>query len=227
MEGHDKSIVTILKLVPSLAESFGREAAAVVARRTVLGSSTEDAAIIASFLRQMAERTPDAANQNEPDATSPEDAGDEPMMQDHERLAAALLRSHLHLFVQKAFYSLHPGKDYSENWHVEAMCHALDQVASGECRRLLITVPPRHLKSICTAVALPAWLLGRDPACKIMVASYGADLASKHAGDCRAIMETDWYRLLYPELRIERNTAQQLTTTGTRRNRGGSASEFQ
>lgn len=135
------------------------------------------------------------------------------MIQDHERLAAALLRSHLHLFVQKAFYSLHPGKEYEENWHVEAMCHALEQVTAGECRRLLITVPPRHLKSICTAVALPAWLLGRDPACKIMVASYGADLASKHAGDCRAIMETDWYRLLYPALRIERNTAQQLTTT--------------
>ena len=77
---------------------------------------------------------------------------------------------------------------------------------AGECRRLLITVPPRHLKSICTAVALPAWLLGRDPACKIMVASYGADLASKHAGDCRAIMETDWYRLLFPELRIDRGT---------------------
>ena len=49
MEGHDRSIVTILKLVPSLAESFGREAAAAVARRTVLGTSTEDAAIIASF----------------------------------------------------------------------------------------------------------------------------------------------------------------------------------
>ena len=64
--------------MPSLAESFGREAAAAVARRTVLGSSTEDAAIIASFLRQMAERAPDAANQNEPDATSPENTGDEP-----------------------------------------------------------------------------------------------------------------------------------------------------
>jgi hypothetical protein len=76
LEGHDRSIVTILKLVPSLAESFGREAAAVVARRTVLGSPTEDAAIIASFLRQMAERVPDAANQNESDATSPEVAGD-------------------------------------------------------------------------------------------------------------------------------------------------------
>ena len=41
--------------------------------------------------------------------------------------------------------------------------------------------------SICTAVAFAAWVLGRDPGLKIMVASYGSELAAKHARDFRTV----------------------------------------
>ena len=112
-----------------------------------------------------------------------------------ERAALELgLRTNLYVFVWKAFLTLHPGQAFIPNWHVDAMCYALQQVADGHCRRLLITVPPRHLKSICAAVGLVAWLLGRDPRQRILVASYGADLATKHARDFRTVVEADWYR---------------------------------
>jgi hypothetical protein len=39
------------------------------------------------------------------------------------------------------------------------MCHSLSKVVSGEVKRQIITIPPRHLKSICTSVALPAFNL--------------------------------------------------------------------
>ena len=71
------------------------------------------------------------------------------------RVLDAVLREHLYWFVWKAFGTLNPGKTFLPTWHVEAICQELAEVAAGRSRRLLITVPPRHLKSICTAVGPP------------------------------------------------------------------------
>ncbi|NNC38726.1 MAG: phage terminase large subunit [Hyphomonadaceae bacterium] len=115
------------------------------------------------------------------------------------RIFQALLRNELRVFVRKVFNTLHPGTLYLDNWHVEAMCYALEQAILGnDSNRLLITVPPRHLKSICASVALSAWIMGRDPSHEILVASYGADLAVKHARDFRTVVEAGWYKGIFP-----------------------------
>jgi hypothetical protein len=44
----------------------------------------------------------------------------------------------------------------------------LDRVARGEIKRLIINLPPRTLKSLSASIALPVWLLGRNPRLKIM-----------------------------------------------------------
>lgn len=131
----------------------------------------------------------------------------------------ALQRSSLFAFTWKVFETLHMGENdaFVPNWHVQAMCHALEEVESGNNRRLVITVPPRHLKSITTAVALPAYLLGQDPSTKILVASYGLDLAKKHSEDFRRILESQWYINLFPATRIAVRGARQdeiQTTAG-------------
>lgn len=120
------------------------------------------------------------------------------------QIADALLRRSFFAFTWKAFQTLHPdpADAFIPNWHVEAICHSLEEVRTGATRRLVITVPPRHLKSIATAVAYPAYLLGHDPSCKILVASYALDLARKHSDDFRTILESDWYRRLFPQTRI-------------------------
>ena len=127
----------------------------------------------------------------------------------------ALWRTELYSFVWKAFNILHPGQTFEPARHVEAMCWQLQQLAEGRTRRLLITVPPRHLKSICTSVCLVAWMLGRDPGLKVLVASYGQDLAAKHARDFRTLIESAWYRRAFPKLRIhpKRNTEAEIMTT--------------
>jgi predicted phage terminase large subunit-like protein len=125
------------------------------------------------------------------------------------------LQKNLYFFVWKAFGTLHPGQAFIPAWHVEAMCYALQRVAEGHCRRLLITVPPRHLKSICTAVGLVAWLLGQDPSQRILVASYGAELATKHARDFRTVVEADWYRRLFPGMRIDPKVNREAETMTT------------
>ena len=46
---------------------------------------------------------------------------------------------------------------------------------------MIISIAPRHLKSICASVLFPAFLLGHDPTRKVVVVSYGGDLAREHA----------------------------------------------
>jgi predicted phage terminase large subunit-like protein len=124
------------------------------------------------------------------------------MGESDQRLLAALLRTSLYSFARKAFATVSPGEPFFANWHLEALCHHLELVRLGQIRRLKIEVPPRSLKSVCASVAFPAFVLGHDPAAKIISVSYSSDLAAKHAGDCRAVMQSRWYRGLFPDTRL-------------------------
>jgi len=133
---------------------------------------------------------------------------------DHRALEAAL-RVDLAAFIQAAFEEVVPGSRFVPNWHIEAIAYHLEQVFTGAIKRLIITVPPRYLKSICASVAFPAWILGHDPTRRIVTVSYGDDLAGKHALDCRRIMESPRYRRLFPATRLSRskNTEAEYVTT--------------
>jgi predicted phage terminase large subunit-like protein len=126
-----------------------------------------------------------------------------------------ILRTDLASFVQKSFGTVSPGDTFSPNWHIEAMCHSLSKVVGGETRRLIISIPPRHLKSICASVALPAWVLGQDPTRRIICVSYAQDLSVKHANDCRTVMNSDWYRRAFSRTKLDssKNTESEIMTT--------------
>lgn len=119
------------------------------------------------------------------------------------------------LFVLCFFPLITGNRAYRRAHHVEAMCYMLDRVARGEVKRLIISVPPRHLKSATVAIAFVAWYLGHHPEKKIIVASYGADLAAQHARGFRAIIEDPNFKRLFPKFRVrpDRNTADETVTT--------------
>ncbi|MEL6243835.1 MAG: phage terminase large subunit [Pseudomonadota bacterium] len=116
----------------------------------------------------------------------------------------AVLRADFLAFLARAFGSASGSGVLLENWHHEAISHRLDRVRSGDTTRLIVTMPPRYLKSITISVAWVAWMLGRDPSLNFVCVSYSADLALKHAKDCRAIMQSDWYRRIFPRTVIRR-----------------------
>ena len=131
-----------------------------------------------------------------------------------------MLRSDLYAFVQAAFPIVAGGQVLQRNWHLEAMTAALTDVINGKSRRLIITVPPRSLKSICASVALPAFALGQDPSRNIICVSYSEVLSRKHGNDCRALMHSPMYRRIFPRTRISssKDTEAEIRTTagGTR-----------
>lgn len=126
------------------------------------------------------------------------------------------LRSDLITFIHRSFQQVSPACEYHHNWHIEAISWHLEQCANGNIKRLIITLPPRQLKSIAASVAFPAWVLGRDPSRRIVCASYGADLAGKHARDCRAVMESPWYKSVFRDTRISRDKNKELDFATTR-----------
>ena len=117
--------------------------------------------------------------------------------------------------IQRCFTTVAPGRAYQHNWHIDAVAWHLQECYKGRIKRLIITLPLRSLKSICASVAFPAWALGWDPTLRFICVSYSNELTRKHALDCRAVMESNWYRRVLPRtpLHPEKNTELEFMTT--------------
>jgi len=137
------------------------------------------------------------------------------MGHDDHRLFQAALREQFAIFTRKTFNVLNPVTPLSWNWHLQAICHALDRVRLGEVKRLIVTLPPRSLKSTIASVAYPAYLLGHNPSAKIICLSYASDLSQDFARKCRTLMNSRFYLELFPATRIsaERDSVNDFVTT--------------
>src|SRR5437870_10838669 len=125
-----------------------------------------------------------------------------------------ILRSDLGHFAERCVGELNPQAVFLPNWHIEVIAAKLAAVREGKIRRLIINLPPRHLKSLLASIAFPAWCLGHDPSAQILCVSYAQELADKLARDCRSIMMSPWYWQIFPtRLAPHRQAVQEFITT--------------
>ena len=82
----------------------------------------------------------------------------------------------------------------------------LEAFASGRVRRLIVTMPPQHGKSVGASTLLPAYLLGLDPDMRIAVASYSSSLASKFNRRVQRIIDSPEYASFFPDTRIKQGS---------------------
>lgn len=134
------------------------------------------------------------------------------MAPDDQRLIQHLMRTRLDCFVQQAFISTYD-KRLEPAWFQEPFCYALQSAAEAKTCRLLVTMPPRHLKSFSAAVCLPAFLIGNDPTRKIMIAVYSSDLAEEHMRLLRPLLDTRWFQTSFPDCRVVRADSGKLVTS--------------
>ncbi len=80
----------------------------------------------------------------------------------------------------------------------------LEEFARGRVRKLIITMPPQHGKSVGATTLLPAYILGLDPDQRVAIASYSASLASRFNRRVQRILESKEYGELFPETTIKR-----------------------
>src|SRR5438067_613941 len=130
------------------------------------------------------------------------------------RVYKEILRLDLGYFAELCFCELNPQAAFLPNWHIEVIAAKLAAVRAGRIRRLIINLPPRHLKSLLASIAFPAWCLGHDPSAQILCVSYAQELADKLARDCRAILMSPWYGQIFPTRRApHRQAVQEFITT--------------
>jgi hypothetical protein len=72
------------------------------------------------------------------------------------RLYSDILRNDFCAFLHRAFLELNPQAKFEHNWHLEVLAAKLEDVRRGACKRLIINIPPRHLKSHAASIAFPA-----------------------------------------------------------------------
>jgi predicted phage terminase large subunit-like protein len=80
------------------------------------------------------------------------------------------------------------------NWHMDAMCEALEAVTRGEIRKLLINVPPGMSKSLIVSTFWPAWDWIQNPTRRFIFASYAQDISNKNAALHRDLVLSDWFQ---------------------------------
>ena len=117
----------------------------------------------------------------------------------------AILRTDFKSFVEKVFNEVSPSALYMDNWHIDLICSELMSVENGDHNRLIINLPPRYMKSIICSVAFPAFILGHNPKASLVCVSYNDSLSEKLALDCKKVIESEWYKELFPQTKLSKN----------------------
>lgn len=90
----------------------------------------------------------------------------------------------------RAAWPLAEQRAFKSNWHIDAIADHLQAVSDGEIRRLIINIPPRHMKSLGVGVFWPTWEWLRRPATQFMFTSYAQRLTVRDSLKCRRIIES-------------------------------------
>lgn len=115
-------------------------------------------------------------------------------------------RSDLYFFARYMFKQ-NRGYRWTDNWHHKVICDALMRVFNGDCRRLIINIPPRYSKTELAVVCFIAWALGKCPDSEFIHTSYSSTLSVNNAANAKAMVQADAYRPIFPELQLNRKSS--------------------
>lgn len=125
-----------------------------------------------------------------------------------EKLRRACLKS-LKRFIVAGWHILEPTTPFADNWHIDVLCLHLEAVACGigtpeGIKRLLINIPPGHMKSLVVNVFWPAWVWLTRPDWRAVFFSYDSALGIRDSVKCRDLITSAWYQDLFkPEWRLK------------------------
>lgn len=123
-------------------------------------------------------------------------------------------------YVRAGWHVLEPGNEYVSNWHIDAICDHLEAARFGQIRKLLINIPPRHMKSLTVSVFWPTWRWTFEPNLKFLTASHKLELAQRDATKSRDLLLSNWYRSRWPDVvlkgDVNRLSRYENTKTGYR-----------
>ena len=127
-----------------------------------------------------------------------------------------LVQTEFLAFAMKAFAYLNKGRDLGQDKYLKLLAERLARVAAGKTKRLVVSLPPRHFKTFIGSICLAARILAHNPSAKIVILTYGQELADIIAYAIRAILQSDWFEQAF-RTRLAKNRTKVmhfLTTAG-------------
>lgn len=110
------------------------------------------------------------------------------------RLASA--KHHLYDYVAETVLC---NPTYKDGEHIHLICETIENFLDQEEKRgLIISMPPRHMKSTIGSECLPAWWLSNHPQGEVIIASYNQSQARKMSRACRFKFDNDTHRRIWP-----------------------------
>ena len=86
--------------------------------------------------------------------------------------------------------------------HHKIIADKLEGIATGELKRLIVNMPPRHTKSEFASYLFPAWMIGRKPTMKIIQATHTTELAVSFGRKVKNLLERDDYKEIFPDANL-------------------------
>jgi hypothetical protein len=118
----------------------------------------------------------------------------------------ALLRHNFLSFASKAIRDLE-GTKLGNQPYLRYLADELDQFAANKPHRLIVNLPPGHLKTWLASTCLTAWLLAHDPSLKILIVTHAEHLSKAIARNIRSILVSSWFKEVFPS-RIKKGDAE-------------------
>lgn len=88
------------------------------------------------------------------------------------------------------------GRKLVWGWHIDVICDHLQAITERRIQRLLINVPPRHMKSLLVSVFWPAWEWLHYPELRYLSTSYADGLSMRDSDRMRRLVCSDVYQSL-------------------------------
>ena len=123
------------------------------------------------------------------------------MQGDREFVEAQLARADLYFYSRLMFFRMR-GYKWTRAPHHKIICDALTRVFNGECKRLVINIPPRYGKTTLAAHSFITWCLGKVPDSEFITVSYSARLAATNSWQARELCLNEGYRSVFPEVQL-------------------------
>lgn len=100
------------------------------------------------------------------------------------------------------------------SWHLDYLCEILEAVTRRELLRTIINIPPRFLKSELVSQSWQAWMIGREdgPRSSMLSAGATAQLAERDSRRTLQILQSEWYKVLFPDVKVTREAMQEWET---------------
>jgi len=100
----------------------------------------------------------------------------------------------LRKFIYETFPILEPGREYKNNWHIDAVSEMLEAATIGDLRKILINVPRRCMKSTLVSVMWFCWSWSFLPHTRWLFASFSEKFAYRDSNLCRKVIDSQYYQ---------------------------------